>query len=68
MGMTTVVVERPAMAEAEVLEYLDFDPLTAIYVAPQACSTTYCTSDVFCCNGWYCIGRPGQMYGFCNKT
>jgi hypothetical protein len=29
----TLVVERPAPADAEVLEYLDFDPLTAVYVA-----------------------------------
>ena len=56
------------MTEAEALGYLDFDPVTAVYVAPQACSTTVCTGSIFCCYGWHCVGRPGQTYGFCNKT
>jgi hypothetical protein len=66
----TLVVERPAPADVEVLEYLDFDPLTAVYVAPQACSTFDCypAHNIFCCPGWHCTIRPGEPFGFCNKT
>ena len=38
-AMTTLVVERPVVADAEVPDFLDFNPLTAAYAAPQACST-----------------------------
>jgi hypothetical protein len=58
--MMTLVVESPVLAGDAVLdgiEHLDFEPLTAVYIAPQACSGrgVVCLYNSNCCSG-KCLG------------
>jgi hypothetical protein len=67
--MTTLVVERPVADEAAVLASLDFDLVTAVFVAPQSCSIISCAplSGQLCCPGYECRVLIGEKVGFCNK-
>jgi hypothetical protein len=52
--MTTLLVERPDVASD--IGYDDYEPLTAVYIAPQACGGrgAGCLSNAMCCKGLTC--------------
>jgi hypothetical protein len=53
--MTTLLVEDPARTDD--IDHLDFEPLTAVYSAPQACSSIgqHCLALVnSCCEPFVC--------------
>lgn len=55
--MTTLVVDSLALADDDI-EHLDFEPLTAVYVAPQSCGGrgAACLFNSNCCSGLHCSG------------
>jgi len=65
--MTTLVVDGPALADD--IEHLDFEPLTAVYIAPQACfgRGAACLYTSQCCRGLECYGAAPQhlIFGEC---
>ena len=65
-GMTTIVVDGPALADD--IEQLDFEPLTAVYIAPQACEGRGgpCLYTSNCCRGLECYGSDPAKYIFGN--
>jgi hypothetical protein len=58
--MLTLVVDAPHLEES--IDHLDFEPLTAVYVAPQACTGAGIGCNHFadtCCPGLTCVGPSG---------
>jgi hypothetical protein len=52
--MTTLLVEDPARTDD--IDHLDFEPLTAVYSAPQACGSI----------GQHCLGFSAEIiFGDC---
>jgi|HubBroStandDraft_4_1064222.scaffolds.fasta_scaffold1202974_1 hypothetical protein len=61
-GMTALVLDAPAYTSADTGD-LDAEPLTAVYVAPQAClgAGAFCFTADECCPGLKCFFLPGEF-------
>lgn len=48
------------------IDHLDFEPLTAVYVAPTMCGKTgaACLYDSNCCSGFVCEGADVYKFEF----